>query len=200
MPPYHHLTKLSSSLLPSSEAFDTIKVYDRLRFYKFYKQAVYSNIVISIFLSLVVVFFVAGMAEKFSRDNDNLTDLFKLILVGLNGTTFCIILWQKREDIKKSRVLVALLFLSFVVFYGAFAFNAHIIRLRFMDTNAVASVKDNSSSEGLMNMVWMVKRDDDDTPTTVATGTISTPTDDDDTDDDDKTFDPYGFNVDYLTL
>ncbi|KXS14939.1 hypothetical protein M427DRAFT_135404 [Gonapodya prolifera JEL478] len=161
-----------------------VRVYDGKRFVKFYKQHPISNSVVFLFLGLILAFMVTGLIFKFSVDDDNTTEVFKLLMVGINGTTFFVILFQKRESIRRSWTLIAFVLAVFVFFYGTLGFNANILGIRFTQAKA----------RSMSNMDTGAMDDDDDGDNMPTSGTGKTMTGEEDDQN------PYGFNSDFLTL
>ncbi|KAJ3338761.1 hypothetical protein HDU93_009074 [Gonapodya sp. JEL0774] len=175
------MTEDSSAALKSEHHRVQVKVYDQMRISKFWNQHRLSNTIIFITMLLVLLFFVIGVISKYRIDSDNLTEVFKLILVGLNGVTFCVILLQKRQAIWQNKLLTALLLVVFALFFGALGFNANILGIRFSDAKAMAAMASGPAETG----------DTDGDDAEAANGNDSAS---------DAASNPYGFNSDYLTL
>jgi len=105
--------------------------FEKLRAFLFRKESRALNSVILFLLALCISLFIAAICEKWTIDDDDITDLLKILLVTMNVVIFVIITIQKRDVVRRVRNITFVLTAFLLTLSGGIILDYYIMAIRF---------------------------------------------------------------------
>ncbi|KAF9352627.1 hypothetical protein BGX26_009584 [Mortierella sp. AD094] len=96
----------------------------------FLQNPISHSFIVFVFFACLGIY-IGSICEKFINDNDNTTDLMKLILVTVNVLGFILISLRRHINLYKVFKLKIILVTTYIVLFAGLAMDYHIMAIRF---------------------------------------------------------------------